>query len=414
MLDDKNPKLQTLRILQILPSLVSGGVERGTVDLSSYLVAKGHEVWVCSSGGPMVSALEQSGARHILLPVNSKNPFIVWLNSRRLIRLQKQYHFDLIHVRSRAPAWSVLWARKQLNIPLFSSFHGQYGHNGKLKRFYNAVMLKTDVCIAVSDFIKAHIQICYPDYRCTLKLIRRGIDLNMFTYNETLNENMSRLKGQWQIRDKQTLIILPGRLTRLKGHLVFLEAIARLTGDHSLGLSPDNLRCLIVGDEPGKDEYRKQLQAYINTHQLGDFVAFTGNCYDMPAMYALADIVISASTKPEAFGRTACEAQAMNCLVVATEHGGSLETIAPVQRQFMCKQGSSESMAEAIQRALEMLQPENKARLEMISLEAKNYIHENFSLGRMCRETEQLYLTRLRPQTGLSSANTEDSEERTQ
>lgn len=392
MPDAHHIQRRQLRILQILPSLVAGGVERGTLDLSRYLVSRGHEVWVCSSGGPLVAALEQTGAKHIQLPVNSKNPLIAWINSRRLIRLQKDHAFDVIHVRSRAPAWSVFWARKQLKIPVFSSFHGQYGHQNSLKRFYNSVMLKTDVCIAVSDFIKTHIQDCYPAYPCDLKLVRRGIDLETFAYHDSLLEKMKALKAQWKILDNQKLIILPGRLTRLKGHQVFLEALSLLKGHAIAGISPDNLRCLIVGDEPGKDDYRKQLEEYIVAEKLSDFVAFTGNCYDMPAMYALADIVISASTKPEAFGRTACEAQAMGCLVIATKHGGSLETIAPAMRQFMCEQGNSKAMADAIKKALEMLAPENDAHRQVITQEAKNYIREQFSLERMCRETEQLYL----------------------
>ena len=393
MPEDKTPIPPSLRILQILPSMVSGGVERGTVDLSRYLVTKGHEVWVCSSGGPMVNLLEKAGAKHIQWPINSKNPITAWLNSRRLIRLQKRYHFDLLHVRSRAPAWSVFWARRQMHIPVFSSFHGQYGHHSELKRFYNSAMLKTDVCIAVSEFIDAHIQTCYPEHPCELKLVRRGIDLEMFSCDERLHKKINDLRSSWHIRPGQRLIILPGRLTRLKGHQVFLQALAALKQDRELGISPDNLRCLIVGDEPGKDEYRKQLEQYIISAQLGDFVQFTGNCYDMPAMYALADVVISASTKPEAFGRTACEAQAMGCLVVATRHGGSLETIAPEQRQFMCEQGSSEAMAQAIRRALLMLEPENDLQRQALSQSAKNYIREHFSLERMCRETEELYLS---------------------
>ena len=389
---------RTLRILQVLPSMVSGGVERGTLDLSQYLIEQGHKVWICSSGGPLVESLMQIGAQHILLPVNSKNPLTAWFNSRRLIQLQKTHHFDLLHVRSRAPAWSVFWARAQLNIPIISTFHGQYGHHSQLKRYYNQVMLKGDACIAVSVFIEQHIRDTYPDHHCTLRLIRRGIDLELFSdklfsdkpfsNRQGLHDKIQTLRGRWHISAQQKVIILPGRLTRLKGHRVFLEALVKLKQQGKT----ESLHCLIVGDEPGKQSYRQELQGYIDSHQLSKLVQLTGICYDMPAMYALADIVISASTKPEAFGRTACEAQAMGCLVVATRHGGSLETIAPAQRQFMCEQGNSASMADAIGHALGLLETSQLDQLGQIIQEAQDYIEKHFSLLRMCRETEQLYL----------------------
>jgi glycosyltransferase involved in cell wall biosynthesis/mitochondrial fission protein ELM1 len=377
-----------LRLLQILPAMVSGGVERGTLDLSRYLVSQGHEVWVCSSGGPLVAELTQAGVTHIQLPVNSKNPLRMWLNSRRLIQLQNRYRFDLIHVRSRAPAWSVFWAKKQMNTPIISTFHGQYGHHNRLKRFYNRVMLQSDVCIAVSEFIEQHIRTTYPSPPCKLSLIRRGIDLTQFSERPDLNVKAQALREKWGINKDQIIIILPGRLTRLKGHQVFLEALSILQNQTATA----RLRCLIVGDEPGKDSYRKELEAFIETRQLSELVQLTGICYDMPALYSLAHIVVSASTKPEAFGRTACEAQAMGCLVVATRHGGSLETIAPQQRPFMCEQNNSASMADAIACALQMLEAHNENALLAIKQEARRYIEENFSLIRMCRETEQLYL----------------------
>ena len=284
-----------LRILQVLPSLVSGGVERGTLDLCRYLIQQGHEAWVVSSGGPLVKTLEDLGAKHIELNVHSKNPFIIWKNSQTLRRLIEKHQFDLVHARSRAPAWSCYWASKKENIPFVTTFHGRYGHQNNLKRIYNSVMLKGDTCIAVSQFIESHIKTIYPDHHTKIKLIPRGIDLATFSSSQACKERAIALRQEWNIAKHDKVIILPGRLTRLKGHQTFLEAIAQLK-------ELSSAHCLIVGDEPGKDHYQQELQAFIDKQNLAKIVKFTGNCFDMPAIYQLADIVISASIKPESFG----------------------------------------------------------------------------------------------------------------
>lgn len=373
-----------LRILQVLPSLVSGGVERGTLDLCNHLIEKGHEAWVISSGGPLVKVLEKMGAKHIQLNVQSKNPFKIWKNSKVLSQLIQKYQFDLIHARSRAPAWSCYWASQKAKIPFITTFHGQYGHQNSLKRAYNSVMLRGDACIAVSQFIETHIKTTYPQHHTNIKLIHRGIDLKTFTQNQKSKENASSLRKQWNISEHDTVIILPGRLTRLKGHQTFLEAITKLKRQ-------DSIRYLIVGDEPGKDHYQQELQAFILQHKLANKVQFTGNFYDMPAMYQLADIVISASIKPESFGRTACEAQAMGCLVIATNHGGSLETISPMQQQFMCEVKNSESMARSINKALNYCDEEYRQERSKINECSRSYIEKNFSLDKMCSDTISLY-----------------------
>lgn len=382
-----------LKILQVLPSLVSGGVERGTLDLCRHLIEQGHEAWVMSSGGPLVKSLEEMGAKHIKLSVHSKNPIKIWNNSKTLFQLIKTHQFDLIHARSRAPAWSCYWASKKSNTPFVTTFHGQYGHQNKLKKIYNRVMLKGDACIAVSRFIETHIQTVYPDHPTVIKLIHRGIDLNTFSQSQESKDRALSLRKQWSIAEHYKVIILPGRLTRLKGHQTFLEAITQLKTN-------DAVRCLIVGDEPGKDHYQKELQDFILEHKLSSKVQFTGNVYDMPAIYELADIVISASIKPESFGRTACEAQAMGCLVIATKHGGSLETISPLQQQFMCEVNNIESMAKAISHALSYC--ENDHQQERLNIEghSRSYIEQNFSLNKMCGDTITLYHEIISKRTG--------------
>ena len=377
-------KNKTLRVLQVLPSLVSGGVERGTLDLCKHLIEEGHEAWVISSGGPLVKALKNLGANHIKLNVHSKNPFTIWKNSQTLFQLIQKYQFDLIHARSRAPAWSCYWASNKAKIPFVTTFHGQYGHQNSLKRIYNSIMLKGDTCIAVSQFIEAHIKTVYPQHHATIKLIHRGIDLATFSQSQATKRNALQLTEKWNIPTHAKVIILPGRLTRLKGHQTFLEAIVQLK-------ELSSVHCLIVGDEPGKDHYQQELQAFIDAQDLTNKVQFTGNSYDMPAIYQLADIVISASIKPESFGRTACEAQAMGCLVIATNHGGSLETISPEQQQFMCEVKDSKSMASSITKALKYCDDQKQHDRAKITESSRSYIEENFSLNKMCSDTIALY-----------------------
>ncbi len=373
-----------LKILQVLPSLVSGGVERGTLDLANFLSKQGHEAWVISSGGPLVKSLEAMGAKHVTLPVHSKNPFQIWKNSQTLYQIIQQHGFDLIHARSRAPAWSCYWASKKASIPFLTTFHGQYGHQNTLKRFYNSIMLKGDACIAVSSFIASHIETVYPQKHTPVHLIHRGIDLKLFTPSQETKSKVAELKNLWKIHQHNKVIILPGRLTRIKGHRIFLEAISKLKDQ-------DGLQFLIVGDEPGKGHYKQELQSIIDQQNLTSCVQLTGNCEDMSTMYQMADIVISASIKPESFGRTACEAQAMGCLVIATEHGGSLETISPAQRRLMCKSNDSTSMADSIEKALSLCEPIKQQERTEIDVQSRVFIEKYFSLDKMCNATLELY-----------------------
>ena len=364
-------------ILQVLPSLVSGGVETGTLDLAKALVKQGYRSLVVSSGGPLVKTLEAQGSQHIQLAVHSKNPFTIWLNSRKLARLIERENVDLIHGRSRAPAWSALWASKLTEIPFIATFHGVYGHQNALKRWYNSVMLRGQHSIAVSRFVAKHIETIYPKYRHKIKLILRGIDIQAFAAKQT--QALDELKDAWQLPDDKQIIILPGRLTRIKGHSILIEALETLP--------QRDFFCLFIGDEPGKEHYKQELERMIADKGLLANIKFTGNCAKMASAYSLADLVISASTKPESFGRVACEAQLMQRIVIATNHGGSQETISPALRPLMCKPNDSASMKQAIEQALALSQ-ETRQKL---GAEAAVYIRENFTLDKMCRDTIALY-----------------------
>jgi glycosyltransferase involved in cell wall biosynthesis len=373
--------------MQVLPALVSGGVERGTIDIAEALIQNHHKAIVVSSGGSMVTQLEQLGATHIKLPVQSKNPFTMRQNASTLKKLILDHKVDIVHARSRAPAWSCFWATQKLNIPYITTFHGTYGHQSRLKKWYNAIMLRSDKTIAVSDFIANHIKEIYlnPDlnsqvkYSPDLQVIHRGIDTVKFNPKTITHHQTQQLKQQWGIPENKIIIMLPARVTQWKGHAIFIDAIARL--------SSNNFICLMVGDDQGKSAYREALDCAIITHNLMDKFKFVGACNDMPGAYKLADIVVSASTDPEAFGRVACEAQAMNCLVIATNHGGSLETIAPSQQMLLCEPNNAISMTQAIETAL-LITPEKAIEIQ---IQSREYIEDNFSLTKMCRDTLALY-----------------------
>jgi len=372
-----------MTVLQVLPSLVSGGVETGTIDIAKALVDQGHLAIVISSGGPMVKQLEATGARHITLPVQSKNPHRIWKNAQRLKKIIKDYKIDLVHARSRAPAWSCYWATKNTSTPFITTFHGTYGHHSKLKRWYNAVMLHSNQTIAVSNFIAKHIQTIYLNQLHAIQVIHRGIDTDKFNPQSVTPDALTALKQQWDIPDNKLVLMLPGRITRWKGHRVLIEALSKI--------DTSQLICLMVGDGQGKTQYRQELDQLIQQHHLEKQVKFVGACRDMPTAYKLANIVISASTDPEAFGRVACEAQAMDCLVIATAHGGSQETMADCQRNFLCLPNDVDSMATSLTRAITKLQDQNEA----IFSESRAHIEQHFSLKKMCQATLTLYAKHL-------------------
>jgi len=380
-------KKSNLRVMQVLPALVSGGVERGTIDIAAALIKNGHQAIVVSSGGGLVEQLECIGATHIKLPVQSKNPFIMWKNARSLIKLIFEHKIDLVHARSRAPAWSCYWATNYTKTPFITTFHGTYSHQNRLKKWYNSIMLRSDQTIAVSNFIADHIKKIYlsphlnPHLKYTpdIQVIHRGIDTEKFNPEAITFKQTQQLKQQWGIPENKIIIMLPARITQWKGHAIFIDAISRLPSN--------NFICLMVGDDQGKSAYREALDCAITTNNLKNKIKFVGVCNDMPTAYKLADIVVSASTDPEAFGRVACEAQAVDCLVVATNHGGSIETIAPSQQMLSCQPNNALSMTQAIETALS-IKPEQSIAIQM---QSRRHIEENFSLNKMCSDTLALY-----------------------
>ena len=313
-------KLEGATILQILPALgAGGGVERGTIEIAEAIVGAGGRSLVVSSGGSSAYELKRFGAEHIELPVHSKNPLVMYANIQRLANVITDEGVDIVHARSRAPAWSAYFAAKRTDVPYMTTFHGTYSAGSALKRKYNSVMTRGARVIAISRFIGGHVHQNYGVPSGKIRIIHRGVNLDRFDPAKVTAERVAALAGNWRLGDGLPVVMLPGRLTRWKGHTMFIEAIGKL--------ERRDIRCLLVGGDQGRSEYRQELENLVNRHGLGEIVRIVDHCDDMPAAYMLTDVVVSASTDPEAFGRILVEAQALGRPVVASDHGGARETV---------------------------------------------------------------------------------------
>jgi len=367
-------------VLQVLPALVTGGVERGTIDVATALVEAGWTSLVASEGGPMSRELSRVGAEHITLPLASKNPLVIRRNTEHLAELITTHGVDIVHARSRAPAWSAWAAAQQTGRHFLTTFHGTYnlGLFG-LKERYNAVMTRGERVIAISDFIAEHVWRIYGVDPERIRIVPRGIDLTRFDPTRVSQERIIQLAQKWRLPDGYPVIMLPGRLTRWKGQGVLIEAIARL--------GRRDLRCLLVGSDQGRTAYRDSLVDLVKRRGLADVVHLTGDCGDMPAAYMLTDVVVSASTDPEAFGRVAVEGQAMGRPVIASGHGASPETILSGQTGWLTPPGDAEALAEALDRFLSLDAEERAA----MARRGMAHVRAYFTKETMCARTLDIY-----------------------
>lgn len=372
--------MKVATVLQVLPSLgMSGGVERGTIEIARATVESGGRAIVASAGGPRQHELDRIGARHVTLPLDTKAPFRMYANIAKLADLIERENVNIVHARSRAPAWSALYACRRTKRPFLTTFHGAYGLATPFKRLYNSVMARGDLVIAVSRFIAGHIRQHYGVPNERIRTIHRGVDTGRFNAESVTAQRVIQLAGTWRLTGSETVIMLPGRLTRLKGHTVFIEAIARLRRH--------DIRCLLVGGDQGRSDYQAELESLIERHNLGSVVRLVDGCTDMPAAYMLADVVVSASTAPEAFGRTIIEAQAMGRPIVATNHGGSKETILPDVSGWLVEPGDPDGLARALKTALSL---DESARADL-ARQAVDHVRRNFSIDTMCARTLAVY-----------------------
>ncbi|HJU18720.1 MAG TPA: glycosyltransferase family 4 protein [Stellaceae bacterium] len=380
------PKDRPPAVLQIVPSLVSGGAERGTVELAEALVASGWISYVASSGGPLAAAVARAGATHLTLPLAAKNPLAIRRNAWTLAQLIRRLGVDVVHARSRAPAWSARAAARATGRRFVTTFHNAYDTDLPFKRWYNSVMAKGDRVIAISDFVAAYAARVYGVGPERLRTIPRGVDLAVFDPHPIGPERLAALAHAWQLPDGVPVVMLPGRLTRWKGGLDFIAALAALREEF----------CGVMVGAEQRPGFRSELQAAAARAGLGARFRIVENCGDMPAAYLLAAVVVSASRDPEGFGRVAVEAQAMGRPVVATDHGGARETVAPGESGWLVPPGNPPALAAAIGRAL-ALSPEARRRL---GERARAHVALRFTREAMCARTIGVYEELLFPANG--------------
>lgn len=339
-------------VLQVLPSLETGGVERGTVEVTQAIVAAGGTALVASEGGRLIAAVERAGGRHIRLPLASKNPVTIWRNAARLSDLIRTEKISIIHARSRAPAWSALLAARRTGARFVTTYHGVYNEGVPGKRRYNAVMAKGDRVIAISRYVAALLMARHAVEAARIRIIPRGVDTALFDPDRLSGPRLAKLAEAWRVPDGAPIVMLPARLTRWKGASVLIDAMARLAYIDAC--------CVLVGATQGRERFARQLATQAEALGIGDRVRMVGHCDDMPAALALADVVVSASLDPEGFGRAVIEAQAMARPVIATDHGGAVETVEDQVTGWRVPPGDAGALATALDHALAMSPDERR------------------------------------------------------
>lgn len=366
-------------VLQVLPMLETGGVERGTIEVAEALVRAGFRALVASAGGRLVPELTHLGVEHIGLPLASKDPWVMWRNATKLAQVIREHRVDIVHARSRAPAWSARLAVRRTGARWVTTYHGTYNEGFALKRRYNAVMASGERVIAISAFIAEHLMVRHGTDPSRVRIIPRGVDPRRFDPAIVSGERIVRLARAWRIPDDAPVVLLPGRLTRWKGQEVLIEALGRMARYDAVAV--------LAGDDQGRHGYRAGLEALAERLGLGARVRIVGDCPDMPAALMLADVAVSASIEPEAFGRVVVEAQAMGRPVVATAHGGALETVSPGETGLLVPPGDAAALAAALDQVLS-LDEETRAAL---GARAREAVLARYTTERMCAATLDVY-----------------------
>lgn len=364
-------------ILQVLPALGGGGVERGTVEIAEAIAGAGWTSLVASSGGPRVAALERAGARHVTLPLGRKMPWSIRANARRLAALIRAEGVDIVHARSRAPAWAAYLACRATGARLVTTWHGIYNEDLPFKRRYNAVMARGELVIAISHYVADHLIARTGIDPARVRVIHRGVDPVLFDPAAIQPQRIEKLARAWDLLDGQTTVMLPGRLTRWKGQNVLIEALARL--------GQGDIRCLLVGDDQGRTAYRAELER--RAREAGVALTIAGHVDDMPAALKLADAVVHASTDAEAFGRVVIEAQAMGRPVIAADLGGPAETVENGVTGWRVKPGDPAALADTLSYVLSL--PE--AARATLGQQARDAVLEHFTTARMQAATLDVY-----------------------
>lgn len=366
-------------VLQVIPALETGGAERGCVDVALALADAGAVPLVASQGGGLVRELDRAGVRHITLPLASKNPLTIRRNAGILERIIVENRVDVVHARSRAPAWSAWLACGRTGARYMTTFHAPYNFSGGLKKWYNSVMARGERVVAISDFIRRHVEENYAVDPERIRLIHRCYDPQIFAPDRVSAARMAQLAAKWRLPDDKPIVMLPGRLTRWKGQTVLIEAMARMTRRDAY--------CVLVGSDQGRRGFSQELVAQARRLGLEGRVHLAGHCSDMAAAYMLASVVVSASRQPEAFGRVIAEAQAMGKPVIVSDVGAVAETVWNGRTGWVTPADDPDALAAALDAALN-LSPEQS---EVMGLQAQAFVAERFTKERMCADTLSVY-----------------------
>ena len=374
------------KVLQVIPKLGYGGAETGCYDIAHYLSENNCDSFIVTSGGELTKFIDKKKVKLIRLPVHSKNPILILLNTIILIGIILFYKITIVHARSRAPAWSCFIASKFTRIKFVTTFHGTYNFNGKLKKFYNSVMVRSDLIIAGSNFIFSHIKDNYAsliDIKKKFLVIFRGINVDYFDPSTTIETEEKKLLKKWDILDNKKIILMPGRLTSWKGQELFIEAVNLV----NIELGYEAFHAVILGSDQGRDLYRKKLNRLCEQYRISKQIKFIEHCKDMALAYKISNIVVSASIEPEAFGRVSVEAQSMQRLIIASNIGGSNETIIDEKTGLLFEAGDSKSLSKKIIRALTM----DESTLKTMGIEGRKNIIKKFNIEKMCFSTYSEY-----------------------
>ena len=375
-----------INVLQVIPKLGYGGAETGCYDIAHYLSENKCKSYIVTSGGDLIKFIDKKKVKLIRLPVHSKNPLLIFLNALILIGIILIFKISIVHARSRAPAWSCLLATKLTGRKFVTTFHGTYNFSGKLKKFYNSIMVRSDLIIAGSNFIFSHIKNNYSEF---LKLNRkflvifRGINVDYFDPTAKFENDEKKLLQNWEINKEKKIILMPGRLTSWKGQKLLIEAINLV----KIELGYEAFHVVILGDDQGRDLYKKELVRLTEQYRLTNQIKFIKHCKDMALAYKVSDIIISASIEPEAFGRVAVEAQSMEKLIIASNIGGSNETIIDEKTGFLFESGDAHSLSKKIIKAMTM----DETSLNLIGKEGRKNIIKKFNVEKMCFSTYSEY-----------------------
>jgi len=375
-----------LKVLQVIPRLGYGGAETGCYDVAHYLPENNCDSFIVTSGGELLKFIDKKKVKVIRLPVHSKNPLLIIINFIVLVGIILFNNISIVHARSRAPAWSCLLATKITGRKFVTTFHGTYNLKNNLMKFYNSVMVRSHLIIAGSNFIFSHIKENYSKHliaKKKLMVIFRGINVDYFDPSTKMENDEKKLLKKWDIEKDKKILLLPGRLTSWKGQEVFIEAVNLV----NIQLGYEAFYAVILGSDQGRDLYKKKLNRLSEQYRMIKQIRFIDHCKDMALAYKVSDIVVSASIEPEAFGRVAVEAQSMEKPIIASNIGGSNETIVDEKTGFLFESGSAKSLSQKILKALSL----DETALKSIGTEGRKNVIQKFNVEKMCFSTYSEY-----------------------